>query len=253
MHCLTIRFYAELNDFLPPSRRQKAFQHCFDGRPAIKDVIESLGPPHTEVDLILVNGESVGLAHRVQGGEHISVFPLFRTIPLANVSKTQPELPLTKRFLLDTHLHKLAVYLRMVGIDAAFCSDCSDQELAEKAAAESQILLTRDRGLLKLSQVTHGYFVRDLDPERQLLEVLLRFQLFDLLLPFSRCLRCNTELQPASKESVWERLPERVRTYHQDFQACPGCGGVYWKGTHYERMAAMVRRIQSLHRLQYLS
>jgi len=249
MNCLTIRFYAELNDFLPSSHRQKAFQHCFAGQPAIKDVIESLGPPHTEVDLILLNGQSVGFAHRVQGGEYISVFPLFRTIPLADLSKTSPKPPLVNRFLLDTHLHKLAVYLRMVGIDAAFCSNCSDQEIAEKAAAESRILLTRDRGLLKRGQVTHGYYVRGLHPEQQLFEVLQRFRLFDQLRPFSRCLRCNSELQPVKKESVWEQIPERVRTYHQDFQACPGCGGVYWKGTHYERMADMVRQIQIIHRL----
>ena len=37
----TFRFYEELNDFLPLSKKKVAFVHTFYGNPSIKDVIEA--------------------------------------------------------------------------------------------------------------------------------------------------------------------------------------------------------------------
>ena len=72
-----MRFYAELNDFLPEHRRQREFCYRFVGTPSVKDTIEALGVPHTEVDVILVDGKSVDFARLLQGGEHIAVYPVF--------------------------------------------------------------------------------------------------------------------------------------------------------------------------------
>jgi hypothetical protein len=246
MKYCSIRFYAELNDFLLRERRQVAFNHFFSGKPSIKDLIESLGVPHTEVDLILVNGESVEFSRQVQNGDRISVYPVFETINISPIVRVRP-IPLRKvRFVLDVHLGKLVLYLRMVGFDTLYNNEFSDDELVRISANERRILLTRDRGLLKRSNVTHGYYVRATNPPLQLVEVLHRFDLFKMSQPFRRCLRCNEMLEPAPKEKVEDHLPPKVREQFAEFSLCRGCGRIYWKGSHYERMKNFIRQIQGV-------
>jgi hypothetical protein len=246
MKCCSVRFYAELNDFLPWERRQIAFNHFFSGQPAIKDLIESLGVPHTEVDLILVNGESVEFSRRVQNGDRISVYPVFETINISSITQVRP-VPLRKvHFVLDVHLGKLVLYLRMAGFDALYSNEFSDDELVRISVEARRILLSRDRDLLKRSNVTHGYYVRTTDPPMQLVEVLHRFDLFKMIQPFRRCLRCNEILEPAYKEKVEGRLPPKIREQFDEFSLCRGCGRVYWKGSHYEHMRNFLRQIQGM-------
>lgn len=234
-----------LNDFLPLNQRQVAFKHCFCGHPSIKDLIESLGVPHTEVDLILVDGESVGFAQQMQDGERVSVYPVFREIDIAALTYVRAE-PLPEfRFVLDPHLGRLASYLRMVGFDTLYHNSFSDIELAAISAAERRVLLTRDRGLLKRNEVAYGYCVRSDDPVLQLSEVLRRFDLFDQIRAFQRCLKCNKMLSKVSKEVVLERLPAKVREHFDKFHLCQGCGRVYWPGTHYERMSELIASVMS--------
>ena len=237
------RFYAELNDFLPPHRRQVTFAHEVKGRASVKDVIESLGVPHTEVDLILVNGESVDFGYLVQEGDRIAVYPVFESIDITPLLRVRPRPLRESRFVVDGHLGRLAAYLRMLGFDTLYRNDYTDAELACLSAEEGRILLTRDRGLLKRSQVTHGYCLRNTAPREQLVEVLRRFDLFGLVEPFQRCLRCNSLLRPAAKEEVWDLLPPRVREEQGEFHQCPACGQVYWKGSHYRRMARFVEHL----------
>lgn len=145
--------------------------------------------------------------------------------------------------MLDTHLGRLATYLRLLGFDTIWEHNCPDERLATISARERRILLTRDRGLLKRSAVTHGYFVRNTDPRAQLTEVVRRFDLYRLIRPFSRCLCCNTPLKDVAKSEVWDRLPPKVRACCDEFRLCPGCKRVYWKGTHYERMAQLIAQV----------
>ncbi len=239
-----VRFYAALNDFLPPARRRVAFDHAFAGRPAVKDLIEALGVPHTEVDVILVDGVPVDFAHPVRDGERISVYPRFASLDVAPLALARPpDLPVA-RFVLDTHLGKLATYLRLLGFDVLYGTDCDDDTLASISADEVRILLTRDRGLLKRGAVTHGYYVRETDPQRQLVEALRRFDLFGALAPFRRCLRCNGLLAPVRKEEVADRLPPKTRQYYDEFQCCQACGRIYWPGSHYRRMLRFVERVR---------
>ena len=238
----TFRFYAELNDFLPSSRRQVPFVHRFNGRVSIKDMIESLGVPHTEVDLILVNGESVDFRYLVQDGDYISVYPVFESFditPLLRVRSHPLRLP---RFVLDVHLGRLAGYLRLLGFDARYMADCDDATLAALSCDERRTLLTRDRGLLKRRQVTHGYCVRTTNPREQVSEVLRRFDLYRSVAPFSRCIRCNGVLGSVAKQEVADRLPPHVRDNHYDFRICSACGQVYWRGSHYNRLQALIAR-----------
>jgi uncharacterized protein with PIN domain len=230
------RFYAELNDFLPPERRYVEFPYSFLDIATVKDRIESLGVPHTEVDLILVNSQPVDFSYRVRDGDRVSVYPVFEAFDIGEVARLRPEPLRDPRFVLDTHLGKLAAYLRMTGLDTLYRNTYADEELAALSSGEGRILLTRDVGLLKRGTVTHGYFVRETDARRQLEEVIGRFDLARLLRPFTRCMRCNSKLEAVTKDAVRDWLPPHTSELYDEFRRCPECGRVYWKGGHYRRM-----------------
>jgi uncharacterized protein with PIN domain len=232
----TFRFYAELNDLLPRALRFVDFDHGFHGSPAIKDLIESLGVPHTEVELLLVNGERQGFEYHVQDGDRVSVYPMFESVDVGGEARVRPEPLRDPRFVLDVHLGKLTAHLRLLGFDCDYDAIREDEELARRSAVEKRILLTRDRQLLKRAVVTRGYCIRSLRPEEQAVEVLRRFDLVGMAAPFTRCLPCNGRLARAEPAEFAARIPEGVRASVRDLMRCEGCGRLYWKGTHYERL-----------------
>ncbi len=234
------RFYEELNDFLTLERRGTSFTYSVAGTRSAKDAIEAIGVPHTEVDLILVDGHSVGFDFLLRGGERVAVYPVFERLDIAPLQHLRPRPLREPRFVLDTHLGKLARHLRMAGFDCLYRNDYRDSELITAAVAEHRIILTRDKGLLKQRLVTHGYFVRGTESEGQLREVVREFQLESGLRPFTRCRECNSELRDVAKAEVLERLPEKVRGVYERFQLCPGCGRIYWEGTHYARLKRLL-------------
>jgi uncharacterized protein with PIN domain len=237
------RFYSGLNDFLLAEQRMGNFPYPFMGNPSVKSLVEGLGVPHTEVDLILVNGHAVGFSHSVHDGDCISVYPAFQSLDVSSVSQVRPpRLPLV-RFVLDVHLGRLAAYLRMLGFDALYLRDWDDEELSRIAATDPRILLTRDAGLLMRRAVQYGYYVRESNARRQLGEVLCRFGLLESIQPFERCLRCNERLRPVPKDSVLKRLPLRTREHYNEFWQCEGCGRVYWSGSHYRRMKQFIGQV----------
>lgn len=241
-----IRFYAELNDFLAPERRQRDVRYGFDVAPSVKDAIEALGVPHTEVDLILANGVSVDFGYRLADGDRISVYPVFEAIDVTGVARLRPA-PLRRvSFVADTHLGTLARYLRLVGFDTRFRSDWTDEELAGVSVAEGRILLTRDRGLLKRRVVTHGLYIRSEEPEQQLIDVVRRLHLLGQLRPFSRCMACNGVIEPVEGAAVAERLEPRTRREFDRFSRCLDCGRVYWEGSHHRRLVAIVEHVRQL-------
>ncbi len=237
------RFYAELNGFLPQGRRYKSFPILFTDRVSIKHALESLGVPHTEVDLILVNGESVDFSYIVQDKDFISVYPVFETIDIQGVVTVRPAPLRETRFVLDMHLGKLASFLRMLGFDTDYANNREDEELADISIDKARILLTRDTGLLKRKAITHGYFVHETDPRRQVVEVLKRFDLFGSIHPFTRCLRCNGALIAISPIQAENRVPPGVIHEYSEFYQCQDCARVYWKGSHYSRMEQFIQEI----------
>lgn len=198
----------------------------------MKDFIEAIGVPHTEVDLILINGQPAGFMDPVRSGDRVSVYPAFRAVDLGPIARLRPPRPADARFVLDVHLGRLAGYLRLAGFDTVYRNHCPDETLAAIAQADARILLTRDRELLKRRIVEWGYWVRETRPHRQLAEVVRRFSLGPLVRPFTRCGRCNALLKRVAKAAVEDRLPPGTRGAHQDFHQCTGCGQVYWRGSH---------------------
>ena len=238
----TCRFYAELNDFLPPGDRQRPIERRVDAPGAVKDFIEAFGVPHTEVNLVLVNGEPAGFAHPVRPGDRVGVYPVFRRLDLAPSTRLRAVRPAEVRFVLDVHLGRLAGYLRLAGFDTAYRHHCEDGTLASIAQTESRILLTRDRELLKRRIVEWGYWVRETRPHRQLAEIVRRFDLGPLLRPFTRCGRCNGLLDPVAKQEIAGRLLPETRQAHREFHRCRDCGQLYWRGSH---VAAIERLLAS--------
>ena len=235
-----IRFYEELNDFLAPELRKRAFDHDFERRTSVKDMIESFGVPHTEVEIILVNGRSVDFSHIVQDGDRISVYPVFESLDVSPLIRLRPEPLRTPKFVLDTNLGRLARYLRLLGFDCLYENDFEDAIVAKISSDQQRTLLTRDRALLQRRIITHGYFVRAVRPRLQVPEVLSRFDLYRLVAPFSRCIRCNGALQDVDKATVEDRLEPKTRKYFDTFRICTGCGQIYWQGSHYERSMRLV-------------
>jgi uncharacterized protein with PIN domain len=239
------RFYEELNDFLPPSQRKVTFEHEWHGADSIKHLIESIGVPHTEVDLIVVNGESVDFAYHPQDGDRISVYPVFESIDISPLTRLRPQPLRETQFVADGHLGRLAAYLRMLGFDTWWRFDADDATLAKVSSDEHRILLTRDRGLLKRGLVTHGYYIRANLPRDQLREVIERFDLRRAARPFTRCLVCNGSLQPVLKDEIKDQLLSDTIHHYQEFWRCAQCGKVYWQGSHYWRMEKLLKEILS--------
>jgi uncharacterized protein with PIN domain len=237
---VVIRCYEELNDFLPAAWRKRERELELGPPAPVRHLIETLGVPHTEVELVLVNGVSVDLDYRVADGDRISVYPMFEALDVTPLLRLRQR-PLRRvRLVVDSHLGRLARYLRMLGFDTLFHNDLGDRELARLVDQEGRILLTRDKALLMRREVTRGCYVREGNPREQLASLVARLDLYREIRPFTRCMECNGALRPVAKEQVAVRLPERTRELFQAFWECTGCGRVYWKGSHFERMQALV-------------
>jgi len=237
------RFYEELNDFLPNKFKKIRFEHSFNERASIKDMIESLGIPHTEIDLILVNNKSVNFNYIIKDQDDISVYPVFESFDISEVQHLRSK-PLRKpKFILDVHLGKLAKLMRIAGIDSLYQNDFEDDEIVKLALKNNRAILTRNIGLLKRKEVSHGYFVRNRNAEKQLPEIIERFQLKKIIKPFSRCIECSSILHKIEKEKVIHRIPPKVKYYLNEFYICSNCDKIYWKGTHYDKMSKMLEEL----------
>lgn len=235
----TFRFHHELNDFLLPQRREREFSVPCARQATTKHMIEALGVPHTEVGLITVQGQVAGFEQLLQDGDHVAVYP----------HVGMPDTAQEKRFIADAHLGGLARLLRMAGFDTLYRNDLRDREIADIALREHRIVLTRDRDLLMLRDITHGCYVHALKPDQQFVEIMARLALSNSINPFSRCLECNTPLQAIAKSQVLPRLPPIVQTSHKHFTHCSRCDRVYWEGSHWQRMRHLLdAAIRQAHR-----
>jgi hypothetical protein len=236
----TIRLYQELNRFLPRNHDGPEVTKSFIGNPGVKDLIESLGVPHTEVDLVLVDGESVDFDYQVQDGDRIAVYPVFESLDVAPVSRVRSEPLRNPRFILDVHLGKLARLLRMLGFDTLYDNAWDDPEIVRRGTQQGRIILTRDGGILKRREVTHGYLVRSDDPLEQAAEVLRRFDLAGRVEPFRRCMACNGIIEPVARDAIEDELLPGTREAYDEFYRCRACGRIYWRGSHYEQMLSKI-------------
>lgn len=237
------RFYEELNDFLPAEYRKVSFARTFHGTPAVRDVIQAIGVPHTAIDLLLVDGHSVSFEHRLRGGERVAVYPVFERLDIGPLLHLRPQPLRRTRFILDVHLGRLARYLRMLGFDTTWQRDWGDSEIIDRALEEGRIILTRDVGILKQKRVTHGYWLRSIRPVQQLAEVVHALDLEGQSNPFTRCMECNGPIRPVPRQDLVGRIDPDIRRRFDTFRECTNCGRVYWQGSHWQRMQRVVQRV----------
>lgn len=239
----TFRFYEELNNFLPGERRKVDFIYTFDRKASIKDCIESMGVPHTEIDLILVNGVSMNFSYILTDKDRVSVYPTFETLDITDVTHLRAKPLRDPRFVVDVNLGRLARYLRLLGFDSLYRNDYQDNELVDISSNHGRILLTRDRNLLKHARITHGCFVHHPHPLQQAEEVIQRLDLYRSATPFHRCTHCNGLLKQVEKTDITDRLPPLTKKYYEQFWCCNDCGQLYWRGAHYKKISKLVNKL----------
>jgi len=237
------RCYAELNDFLSEKRKNRQFQYGLKTPISLGEAIESLGIPFSEIDLILVNSQTVSLGYQLQENDYVSVYPTFETLDISSLKDAHKSPLRITRFILDAHLGKLAKYLRMLGFDTLFRNDFEDSEIIDISVEEKRIILTRDKHLLNSKKISHGYYVRSTEKHEQLKEVVQKFDLYSQFKSFSRCMTCNTELVSKKNSEISDEVPADVAQYFEEFYYCPSCNKVYWKGSHFKKMESLIRQL----------
>ena len=238
-----LNFHADLNFFLGSRVGRGVIERTLTEKTSVKDVIESCGVPHPEVDLILLNRQPIDFAYTVAGDVEIEVFPVGAGPPQIKEKRLQYSGDL--RFIADGHLGKLTRNLRLLGFDVAYDRQADDHQLLNVMERENRALLTRDRRLLMHAIVRHGYYPRSQNADEQTIEVIRRFDLFESIAPFTRCLRCNERLREVAKTEVIEKLEPLTKIYYEQFRRCTGCGQIYWTGSHFEKLQKRIKIIQS--------
>jgi uncharacterized protein with PIN domain len=236
---VVLRFHGDLQVFLRRSAAGDEISKTLREKTSVKDVIESCGVPHTEVDGILVDQRAVDFRFHVTTGRVIEVFGF----PVPDVIATPLQRRGVRQFVADGHLGKLVRRLRVLGIDVAYDNLATDPQLVALAAKQGRALLTRDRRLLMHGAVQDGYWLRSQSADAQTDEVVERFDLRSIVRPFTRCAKCNGELHRVSKAEVLEQLQPLTRIYYHDFRRCGGCGQVYWAGSHAPKLDAQLARL----------
>jgi len=239
---IQLTFHGDLPFFL--GRKASTIERQLSEKTSVKDVIEACGVPHTEVDLILVNGEPVDFAAILTQDVAVDIYPV-ESSGITSFTENRLQVRNIRMFVADGHLGKLVRDLRLLGVDVAYDPTAEDRQLLKTASNENLALLTRDRRLLMHAMVQHGYYLRSQDPLEQTVEVLRRFDLGSTLAPFSRCLRCNALLQPADKADVFAQLEPLTKIYYEQFRRCPGCEQVYWSGSHFGKLQKRIEIIRS--------
>jgi len=238
-----LNIHGDLGFFLRSRTRHGSIQRSLDEKTSVKDVIESCGIPHPEVNAILVDGHPVGFAHTVASSVELDVFPVENCDP--RLKKKRFQVSCIRMFVADGHLGKLTRNLRLLGFDVAYDQQANDRKLLEVMTRENRALLTRDRRLLMHAIVQHGYCPRSQNADQQTIEVIRRFDLLSSIAPFTRCLRCNERLQQVAKADVIEKLEPLTKIYYEQFRRCTGCGQIYWPGSHFEKLQKRIELIQS--------
>ena len=238
-----LAFHGSLTFFLRPTA-DGGIERQLCEKTSVKDIIESCGVPHPEVDLILVDGQPVDFGFALSSAKSVDIYPVdwkrCTFFPQNRLQTIHIE-----KFVADGHLGKLVRDLRLLGFDVLYDRAAQDRQLVELASSDRRALLTRDRRLLMHSAVRDGYYLRSQKALEQTIEVLQRFQLSSALAPFTRCLSCNALLQPVEKADVFERLEPLTKIYYERFRRCEGCAQIYWQGSHFDKLQARVQEVRA--------
>jgi uncharacterized protein with PIN domain len=153
------------------------------------------------------------------------------------------------KFIADCMLGRLAKWLRILGFDTSYCPVIEDRDLLALSRREGRTLLTRDTGLVeKTRPVKNRLFIASDDWTDQVVQVLDEFGLWDAVHPHTRCIECNRPLKSLTRTRARNLVTPYVLEHARSFSLCPGCGRVYWRGTHYGDMERKFQAIRERRR-----
>lgn len=236
------RFYEELNDYLPEEMRKVWIESRIETKPSVGEMIQSLGIPLDDIDLILVNQQSKGFDYFLQDGDRISVYPQFESFDISEVNQLREKPLRDPSFICDVHLGRLCKYLRMLGWDTLYSNQYTPAEMIELSNKEKRIILSQSINLTQHKEVTHAFWIRSSDPLEQLKGLVSKLDLSKQTDPLTRCLNCNNKLEQIDKIEILGRLEARTAKYYTEFFNCPACNQIYWKGSHYENMIEFIHQ-----------
>jgi uncharacterized protein with PIN domain len=220
-----LRFYEELNEYLPEEKKKRSFGCRFAGQVTVQRLLRALGVPGSQVDLIVCNSESVSLSYLVRDGDRISIYPVFESLDIKGITKVRAEPLRHPCFAVGPGLERLAAYLRMLGFDTCSSEGRGAAEVVAVTEAEGRIFLTRE---CPPREALHALQVRGVRPRQQAEELLERLDLHRLIKPLGRCPRCNV------------RLTTETGPLH-----CQACSRLYHDGTHLRRMRCLIDHVSS--------
>jgi uncharacterized protein with PIN domain len=144
------------------------------------------------------------------------------------------------KFAADRMLGRLAKWLRVIGQDVTYGPHLSGYGLIREARREGRLILTRNRSLEKKGLPPYLLIQSDRFRE-QLRQVIEACKLDPLERPFTRCVACNSPLEPVTKSEVEGKVPPYVFATQQSYSRCPDCRRIYWPATHQQRMLAELK------------
>lgn len=203
---------------------------------SIKNLIEHVGIPHSEIGSIHVNGLEVPFSYRPVAEDCIYIRLLDGPVDVSQPTLLRPLAYKPNRYIVDECVASLAPKLRMLGCDVVSDRNLDDQDIAEISSHDQRIVLTRDRGLLMRKEVVWGHYVRAQNPLEQIKEIIHKFAVFPLDNALQRCLVCNGPLVSVAKAEILHLLEPKTQQYFDDFSQCSQCHKVYWEGSHFDKM-----------------
>lgn len=242
--CLYLYFHHDLQELLKKNKAGQRVKYALTRRASLKDIIESLGIPHTEVAQIFLKIQELDFCFIPVGGEEIDVFAFSdeRSAFSSTLLRPQPTRPL--KFMVDVNVQKIARNLRLIGIDTTMVPDLRLVEIGEVAAIQHRILITRNRELLKCNSVIHGNLVRSENHGIQLQELVKRYGLRSQIKAFTRCITCNGDLKSIPKNAIYDKLEPLTQKYFNTFKLCNDCGKIYWQGSHHKKLRQFVEKVR---------
>lgn len=237
---LKINFPDEFNIFRRKKNKWPEIIYPLEQKTSIKHIIESLGVPHTEIGKIIAEDNEVNFNYIPVNSQKVTLLPIIPPFDVTKPSLLRPE-PLQQiSFVVDVNVGKLALLLRMLGLDAEYSPKFLDKDIL--SFCEKRIVLSKDIGLLECKQIIFGRHVRSVYPDDQLVEIIKFFGINGPFKFFTRCLRCNKKLVPVNKKDILHRLEPKTKKYFDRFKICPQCRRIYWQGSHHEKMKIRLRK-----------
>lgn len=150
----------------------------------------------------------------------------------------------TPSFITDINVGRLGRRLRAKGYDTLQFDHGEDSEMLAIAESQNRVVLSRDSRLHEYRPVNRGrvrvIILRSDRVDNQLAQVMQELGPHPAPSPFSRCLCCNALLEDKAHDEVAGKVPPYVFKTQEQFKQCPQCHRIYWRGTHWKAMQALL-------------